>query len=279
MRPSARLFIRCRRGSFIPPPHRLSSMLYSPMYPQRPMPEIPEGKYKESTEDDDFLSRHGGKVALVGFSFAMALVYRWFKGGSNKNELEAAIKGSFLVNPVEFSELRHNNSIGIDLYRAIIDDAHTFFPDHYASYADFIAFVQSKLEVAEVPPLAHAHILDRMILPSIEAGNAQATSHGIENDTTNADGKQWRVQMSADGRLPLHFLLVCFNAAVREKGETRISSLFRIAETISMGEIGEFSSELAQRGGGKCTEAQLKELIQSLQASYQVLLFYFNFIL
>lgn len=264
MRRSVRLLVGRPRSRDVLPRRTLSSMLYSPMYPQRPVPEVSYEESGKNGDDDDFLSRHGGKVALAGFGVAIALVYRWFKGGSNKNDIETDIRDSYLVNPIELSEIRHNNSVGIDLYTDIIDEARTAFPDGYASYSDFIDFVRKKLSAANLPPLAYAHILDRMVLPSIEASPINSDD-GI-NEEPAADGPEWRVARSADGRLPVQFLLVAFNAAVRERGEKRLEALYRIAQSIPARESPVESGERS----AACTEDQVLTLLQSVMSSYQV---------
>ena len=275
MRRSVNLLVVRPRARAILPRRTLSSMLYSPMFPQRAVPEIPyeEPGKKGNPEDEDFLSRHGGKVALAGFGVAIALVYRWFKGGSNKNDMETDIRDSFLVNPIEFSEVRHNNSVSIDFYADIIDEARTTFPDGYASYSDFIEFVSRKMTAAKLAPLAYAHILDRMVLPSTEAfSNSDGNSDNVKEDTA-ADGREWRVPLSADGRLPLQFLLIVFNAAVRERADKRLEALYRIAKTIPAGE--------SPAGGGEsasvCTEDQLLAVLHGLVSSYQVRLFLLHY--
>jgi hypothetical protein len=253
------------------PRRALSSFtLHSPMYPQYPVKEVEAKPWKEGDppEDDDFLSRHGGKIALAGFGFAMLLVYRWVKGGSNKNTMESDIRASFLVDPIEFSELRHNNNIGGDLYNDIIADAYAAFPDSYASYPDFISFVQSKLNGAKAPPLAYAHILDRLILPSVEAGHGEISSEpAVEPaaDHASIEGPEWRAELSANGRLPLSFLLVAFNAAVRERADKRASALFRIS-------VGSADSLRAADAPEACTEDQLRQLVKDLLSSCQVLI-------
>ena len=86
--------------------------LHSPMFPERPQPVIDIHNTKAANEEDDsFLSRHGGKVALVGFAFAIGLVYRWFRNGWNRTDMEKEIERKRIMDPLEAADFSRSNSM------------------------------------------------------------------------------------------------------------------------------------------------------------------------
>jgi hypothetical protein len=129
------------------------------MFPQRAVPDI-EPEPAKAGDDDDFLSRHGFKVAVLGVITAGVLIYRWVKNGSNRNDTEKSIRSSFLVDPTEIGEIRHANNITVDMYMSIAKEARREFPSGQATYSSFIRLVQRQLGST----LASGHVLDRIVL-------------------------------------------------------------------------------------------------------------------
>lgn len=237
------------------------------MFPQRAVPDLPDvdtGK-KGPSDDDDFLSRHGGKVALAGFVTAVGLIYRWIKNGSNKNAAESEIRASFYVDPKEISEIRHNNLIDLELYTAIIQDSAAEFPDGRASYASFINYVQKKIEAAGLKPIEYAHILDRMILPNMCTTETSVANSELLPSDVRIEETEDKSQLKGDedDSLPLHLFLVAFNVAVRERADRRLKSLFQIAST-------RVNATDADSDSTSCTGEALLLVLQDLIGTFQV---------
>ena len=133
--------------------------LGNPMFPERKKPDMPDILHTDKSlpahlqdADKSFLSQHGGKVFIVALSVAGYLIYGFFKGSSNKSELEDKILEETILEPYEINELRDNNFnlINKQLMINIINNAY-----------DYAAQKQSKCEVSISPeyPEHHDHQL------------------------------------------------------------------------------------------------------------------------
>ena len=215
------------------------SSLGSPMFPERAVPELADlmdqtaKNKKKSADDDDFLSNHGGKLAIFGFSLAIGLVYRWVRNGSNKNDKEREIRSSYLVDPGEISDLRHSNSISGLQYLGIINGAILAFPSGFASYSSFIRYIKSSIGIQQ---LSCSHILDRIVLNQHE--------------------------FSKEDVYPVAFLLTAFSTAINERAEVRISGLYEICRTMD---------KLDGTESDSCTMKNMTKLVDYLVTGSQVL--------
>jgi hypothetical protein len=245
------------------------------MFPERAIPDIDidaarkAGK-KNGEEDDDFLSRHGGKVALVGFGLAAWLIYRWFRNNSNRNEAESHMRMEYALSPSEISEMRHRNAISSEQYRGLIKAALSEFqssspvdPQPPASssgsegegegegdmpysgaamvtYRDFIAFVKRYLCIEQ---LANGHHLDRAVLKYVEKIRKRSTSSSVSTSTTTTSGAMVSGDAEVEGLpslprpgdeepLPLPFLLVALSMAVAARQAVRIGDMFYLCRQL-----------------------------------------------
>lgn len=105
------------RSSNAAAPRRMLS-LGNPMFPEvrKPDPVVTQDFTVDKSKLPDhlknqpvsWLGRHGGKVALVAFSVAAALIYGFFQGATNKNKMEDAMAALEPVDPYEVNEMRLN---------------------------------------------------------------------------------------------------------------------------------------------------------------------------
>ncbi len=194
--------------------------LGNPMFPDRQpivKPEIkfdpnklPENLKKES---DVFLVRHGGKVALVAFSTAIVLIYRFFKNSSMKSKFEDKLINNSPINPYEINELRDENEISTDNYNEIVNKMFQIHDSHESlSYTNFlkelIGLNKSKLKLG--------HVFDRIF-------------YGIycpTNNETRSKNDNFNLQ---EVDIPLKLGLVAFNLFVNSPFNERLESMYLIA--------------------------------------------------
>jgi hypothetical protein len=136
---------RTKRGVYA-----VSVRHYNPMFPQRAVPEL-DAKTEQGVDATDFLSLHGGKVALAGFGLAIALFWTWYKGGVNRNDLEEKITNEAVIEPYEIQEMRLSNTLSPGDFQTIAANVYATFPSN-VSYKEFIKCVnQTPLKP---PPVA-----------------------------------------------------------------------------------------------------------------------------
>lgn len=155
--------------------------------------------------NEDLLSRHGGKIALFGFSFATALIYRWFIGGKNRTDLEEKITEESPLHPYESNDLRIKNTLTVEQLKAFASRSYDEFPDGHAKYTEFIDLFQKHVDCR----IREGNVMDRIILNRLEN-----TYPGI------------------DGRHPISFYLVALSNAVYVPVDDRIALLFEIAKLL-----------------------------------------------
>ena len=68
----------------------------NPMFAERAIPD----KHKIS-EEADFLTRHGGKIAVVALSITFFLVYTYYESGQSKNRVEEELNDEAAIEPYE----------------------------------------------------------------------------------------------------------------------------------------------------------------------------------
>ena len=189
--------------------------------PHRPLPHNDHSEsgdtIKDASEDSDFLANHGGKIALVGFSFAAALVYRWFKGGKNRTNLEEQITLESPLHPYESNDLRVKNSMTCSQFGNFEAKCRAKFIDGYATYDDFVLFFQQQQQDAYT--IKEGYVIDRVILNFVEGSSSQV-------DTRRHDG-----------RYPISFFLVALSNVVNASPDDRIVLLFDIAKHLSYEEL------------------------------------------
>eukprot|EP01038_Epipyxis_sp_PR26KG_P005969 gene5969-8223_t len=192
----------------------------NPMFPMRPEPEIPLESKAKPSNDDSFLSRHGGKVALAALGITFGLIYTYYVSGQNRTKVEEEAEKDACIEPFEIQELRYSNQLTLLEYKRIVQEtkklclnesnANPF--DLKCTYADFIVIVQSIIN----RKIQSGHILDRFIL------------NYIINNTNNHDKSNIKTDNSTDNLLPLDLLLVLLNLTMIENATDRILGLHSI---------------------------------------------------
>ena len=116
------------------------------MFPERAVPEAATAAVKDKhkiSDEADFLTRHGGKVALVALSVAIALFYTYYESGQSKNRVEDALNNEATIEPYEINEIRFLNTLTAQLYDTLTESCTTQFPSGMTTYPEFVAFVNS----------------------------------------------------------------------------------------------------------------------------------------
>ena len=174
--------------------------------PTRPLPPIGHTDIRkgvDAPDDTDFLTKHGGKVALFGFSFAAALIYRWFIGGKNRTALEEQITLESPLHPYEANDLRVKNSMTTSQFRIFQAKCNEKFSDGYSTYDEFVLLFQQQC----VYEINEGYVIDRTILNFINNTSA-----------------------GRNGRHPVSFFLVALSNVVTASPDDRIMLLFDIAQ-------------------------------------------------
>ena len=97
------------------------------MFPERPVttpkPQILDPKNLPKNlkgGPDEVLAQHGGKLAVVGFSLACFLIYRFFKSGTDRTATEESLHVCSPLEPYESNELRMNNEVSTAQYKSLV---------------------------------------------------------------------------------------------------------------------------------------------------------------
>lgn len=234
---------------------------YNPMFPQRPMPQL-DAKTEEGEGATDFLSMHGGKVALGALGIAIALIYSWYKGGVNRNNLEDELSEKAIIEPYEIQELRLSNGFisGQD-FDDIVRSCYATCSPAGMSYREFIQFVkkhQQQQQQASVGgmngggrsgfTIQSCHLLDRVVAGYVlrSASNVSMegdTSEGFSSSVgTDSSAASPATTSFADVSLPRGALLTALNMTVNANFVERVDELFDIAHLEASANTGGFSS-------------------------------------
>ena len=190
------------------------------MFPQRPVVELTTEQIAGKGSNDDFLSKHGGKVAFTVFVGLSYLIYSYVKGGQLRTEEEDKADEMSVINPDEINELRSANNITERTFNKIIVSSYKKIPVNdtdILSYADFIRVVGDVIK--RPAPIQKGYLLDRVAYSTYLQtllSNQPITS--ISNSTIT---------------LPLHQWLVILSLAVREPALSRSDSLYLLGRCMS----------------------------------------------
>lgn len=132
--------IRSHSNPFNSPKRLLSS---NPMFPDRqtviPAAAAATTNKKGSEPDDDsFLGRHGGKVALFGFGISALLIYSYFLGLKNKRLVDEDICNRAGIEPYEIIEIRDRNGITMEEFEDIAYGCYERYHEKEITYPEFI---------------------------------------------------------------------------------------------------------------------------------------------
>lgn len=174
------------------------------------------GKSSAKNDDDFFLSRHGGKVALVGFSFAFLLFYKYYRGTKNKSSLETSIRESQSLEPFEVLEIRDSNTLTLDDFSRLRVAAQSweYSVDHpwELTYPQFRDAVQASL--GKNISIRSGHLFDRW-------------AHAQCNAQCKSDDQDKKFDVD-NLYFPIGKLFVLLELAQHEDVEARLKNLYNI---------------------------------------------------
>lgn len=227
-----------------------SLSLTNPMFVyNKKIPEIPPEE-QAPAGDKDFLSMHGGKIALFGFSAAAALIYRWLQGGKNKKKVEENIVRESPLHPYESNDLRLKNSMTVDQFKSFADACLSQFPSGAASYKDFLSFFHKSTSYR----IVDAYVLDRLVLHYVETNMAIHAS------------------IDSDVKLPISLLLVVLSNVVTGDPRDRAEMFFSTCRNTAVDEDSN-TSHTSLDGEEKelyCSLKQAEVIIDALDKGWQV---------
>jgi hypothetical protein len=213
------------------------------MFPERARPEIdsffdkPEKPGdKKTNATPDFLSNHGGKVALVALGVAIALFYSYWVGGQNRNKVEEEVLKYSLIEPYEIQEMRYLNNVSNEEYAKAVQQCKDYFRGGYTTYDEFVKFLKTQTFVKNLK-LQQSHLLDRFIQSyitqtfqitgdaNLDTSSRKSLYFGIPKDATSPPAVKFH-----DVPISLDLLLVAFSLFMLEDGLGRVEGLFKLAE-------------------------------------------------
>jgi hypothetical protein len=226
--------------------------LANPMFVHhKKIPDLPEEPLPPP-DSKDFLSQHGGKVALAGFSFAGALIYRWLQGSKNKRDIEHSISRESPLHPYESNDLREKNSMTVAQYQQFVNECISHCSSGVISYKEFLSLFHKTTDYQ----IVDGYILDRLVLFYIEKHmNITAT---IEDDA----------------KIPVVFLLVLLSNIVASSPNERAEMLFDVCRRLpSPGGDQDYDGSTREDFEGEdlyCSVSQAEIVVEQLDRSWQV---------
>ena len=174
-------------------------------------------KFKKS-DADDFLSNHGGKVALFGLVTEIGLIYRWVIGGRNRTNTEKMISEEYALIPLEVSEIRYLNDITISEFENIVTTTRSQFKSNSTNYLNFIEIFKSMISTS----VFDGHLIDRIIL----FYNKKHQNTNIELELQ----KPISIMTYFNAIVPLDFLLVTSSMAVKSNIDERVACFYKLCK-------------------------------------------------
>lgn len=184
------------------------------MFPHKPQIELTPEELSgtKSKTDSDFFTKHGGKVAVIGFSAAAYLIYSFIKGGNLKTQEEEKVSKNTVVEPNEINELRLTNRLTIKEYKnvmsALYKQSKEQFNDDLLYYDDFIQTSTKSLN----RNFQCGHLLDRIVFSQVQ--------HPTKRSEATVP------------KLPLHLCQTLLLLTVAEPANERLDALFDIGALI-----------------------------------------------
>lgn len=191
-------------------------------------------------EDEDFWSRHGGKVGLGALAVTSFLLYSYFVGQMNQKSCEDAIADAAPLEPYEVTELRYANNLSYEIYEDLVRECRSSLPER-VRYAAFAAFIRECLQKKHKKSVSLGHLIDRVVqvhLRSHEQAQGGDESGSVEEGLVDRD-----------------YLLTVLNILVNESATRRVALLHSLA---------------AQKGACEASEEGVHVLLSRLAASAQI---------
>lgn len=165
----------------------------------------------------DILADHGGKIALAGFLFSAALIYRYVKSGSNRNALEKIMANGAALEPIEVNEIRFANHISAAQYKNLVRSSREFFR-HGCTYVEFIKFSKEHLK----SDISAGYLIDRVIYFYINEIKLRSNSESMDKDPNHSN------LITLDEILSVDYLLTVMSMSVQATPEERVALLFEM---------------------------------------------------
>jgi hypothetical protein len=255
------------------------------MFPERARPEIPESVMDPA---DSFLTKHGGKVALAGFSLAGAIAYRWYMGGRTRTILEEEISNESPVDPYECNELRRKNNMSMEQFQPFVDYAFSQPNASNLSYIEFMTIYNDYFNAHSNMKydIQDSHLMERLILHQLQQQTTlnTTTNHNANNKNNSQIIENInKLDIYSDVKLPLTFYIVVLSMILsitttttpviddksnNNKYKIVCDALFHIAQ-----KYNNINDE------NYITVEQLEVIIHNLLLSYQVPYISFYYIL
>lgn len=266
-----------KHASVLRQSRRRFSGLGNPMFPERARPELQEldkaaaaaasdGTNKKYNEkgSPDFLSNHGGKVAIVAFGLAIYLFYGYWRGGQNRTKVEDDVLKFANIEPYELQEMRYLNNLNPQQFNEVADKCRSHFAsnDNFATYSEFIAFLKT-VRCLSRWKFENSYVLDRFVQSYVtQTLDAQYHKERAEDMTGVIDLSMRKLKYFPQGEglfsnkisykdvpISVDLLLVVLNLCMVEDASQRVGSLFHLASLhdVDSDEV-EASSEAASEG-------------------------------
>ena len=251
------------------------SSLGSPMFPQKSQIELSDdvlaGKSKTPNNDESFVSKHSGKLALIVVSYLGYLIYSFVKGGQLKTEEEDNVRSQSSIDPDEINELRLVNNVSFDEFVGCVAAADQHFNDHLVSYEDFTSFVLAYFR----KPIKHGHLLDRVFLNTLK--NSAKTEISVKSEEANniattrsflANGQE---EEHGHRRRPLHYFFTLLSMIAPLPGWQRAQLLFIVGRSNTKDQEGRNNGSEEETITFTSTTDILQDLIDTSQVALRML--------
>lgn len=184
-----------------------------------------------------------GTIFLTVIGLIIVSLVRSFYGSTRKNDLRKHLEEASALDPLEVDDLRFANPfISVPVFRSLIAEIRTAFPEGEATYREVVLVVRKALQAKHsIPTIELGYLLDRVAL--------QIAQEGGTTTTETQSVTLWLVLLS-----------LALNAPVPD----RIRILYEILE----------SDTTATSAGGSSTVTllQVRDLVSYLQSTSQLVL-------
>lgn len=197
-------------------------------------------------------------MALVGFSFAAALIYRWYVGTCNRSNFEDQLAEESPLHPYESNELRSGNSMTCDQFVELENQCRREFPDGLATYQEFVSFMKS----IDLYKVKGGYLLDRIVLGFIQR------EKGSDVKTR---------------RYPISFFLVALTNVIDAAVDDRVELLFHLAKHLSSEERDFLANDVKEGSSNEiqpwesddekelyCSQDNITCMVKLLNDAYQI---------
>jgi hypothetical protein len=196
-------------------------------------PSLPKTtpKPKYDPQEESFISKHIGKIALGTLGFVVGLIYRYYVSIQDRNEVEKQLVNSQSIEPYEIQYLRHVNGWKIEQYLQLLQLFEIQLQQHQElSYEEFIQIYQQHFSsLSSEYEIQGGYLLDRILLSYIE-------KYYIPKQVSNHENQiNPKLILSTFEKihLPIELYLILCNLCFQNKTVLlRIQSLFYVGRLL-----------------------------------------------